>query len=77
MTLITDAKKRVTLPGCAPGEAWDVQFPDRNTVVLVRLTVAKSKPTRVKVARRGGFTVGVNPRPINPAALAEALAEFP
>jgi len=77
MTVITDAKRRVTLPGASPGERWDMQFPDENRIVLHRLTHAETKPEAVRLEKRGRLTVGVNRRPVNPAALAEALAEFP
>jgi len=77
MTVITDAKKRVTLPGASPGDTWDLRFLDDNRIVLHRLTPAESKPEAVRFEKRGRMTVGVNRRPVNPAALAEALAEFP
>jgi hypothetical protein len=77
MVVVCDSKKRVTLPGAKPGETFEVQFPDSERVLLVRLHTVPSKPEPVQLEKRDGFTVAVSPQPINPVALAEALAEFP
>lgn len=78
MTIIADAKKRVTLPGSSPGEAFDVQFLDENKMLLVRLKRPESKPHRVRFEKQGRFTVGVvDAAVVSREAIAEALEEFP
>ena len=77
MTLIADAKKRVVLPRTRPGERFDVRIELEGKIVLRRLAPANPAPAKVKVRRRGGFSVGILEKPIDAQALKEALAEFP
>jgi hypothetical protein len=77
MTVITDAKKRVVLPSASPGDVFDVQLAGDGRLVLTRLVPVKSKPAKVKIEKRNGYSVGVLEKPIDLAALKEALADFP
>jgi hypothetical protein len=76
MTVIADNKKRVTLP-TKPGERFDLQRIGEDKFILTRLAPVPTRPARVKLLKRDGFTVGKLDHPINDAALQEALAEFP
>ena len=76
MTVIADNKKRVTLP-TKPGERFDLQAHGQDKFILTRLAPVQSRPGKVKILKKDGFTVGKLGHPINEAALKEALAEFP
>ena len=76
MTVIADKKKRVTLP-TKPGERFDVQTVGDEKFILTRLTPMARRATKVTFKKVDGFTVGRLGHPINPAALKEALTEFP
>ena len=77
MTVTTDSKRRVVLPSAKPGDVFEVQFSGEGKLVLTRLEPVEPRRARVKIEKRGGYSVGVLDRPINEAALKEALAEFP
>lgn len=77
MTVIADSKKRVVLPAAQPGDRFDVRTAADGTLIFAKLGPVPSRPARVKVEKRRGFSVGVLDRPINEEALKEALAEFP
>ena len=76
MTVIADNKKRITLPA-APGERFDMQVLGDGKFMLTRLAPVQPRPAKVTLKKQGRFSVGVLDRPINEAALREALAEFP
>jgi hypothetical protein len=76
MTVIADNKKRVTLP-TKPGERFDVRVLGDGQFVLTRLEPSTPRPAKVTVRKEGRYSVGCLDRPINEAALKEALAEFP
>lgn len=77
MIVTADAKKRVVLPVAKPGESFDIEASGEGTFVLRRLKAPRSRPAKVRLQKRGGFTVGILSKPINDVALNEALAEFP
>jgi hypothetical protein len=77
MTVVADSKKRVVLPVAEPGDRFDVRVRSDGTVVLARIKRAASRPARVRVETRDGFSVGVLDHPIDEEALRQALAEFP
>jgi len=77
MIVTADAKKRVVLPVARPGDSFDVEVSGEGTLVLRRLDSSLSRPAKVRFKKRGRFTVGILDRPIDDAALKEALAEFP
>ena len=76
MTVIADNKKRVTLPA-KPGERFDIHVLGEGRFMLTRLEPVQPRPVRVRVRKIGRYSVGHLDRPINEAALQEALAEFP
>jgi len=71
-----DDKKRVVLPTSQPGESFDLQIPSDGIFVLTRLSAAAA-PSKVRLEKRDGFTVGVIDHPISEEALKEALGNFP
>jgi len=69
MTVVADKKKRVTLRVAKPGERFDVQIVGDGKFILTRLEpVGESRPARVRIVRRGQYSVGVLDRPINEQA---------
>jgi len=78
MTVVADNKKRVTLRQARPGERFDVEIAGDGKYVLTRLEpVRATRPARVRMKKRGPYSVGVLDRPIDPQSIREALAEFP
>lgn len=77
MTVIADARKCVLLPTAQPGDRFDVEIAGEGKFVLTRLEAGASGAAKVKVEKRGGFTVGVLDHPIDEQALETALNEFP
>ena len=77
MRVVADARKRVTLPSANPGDSFEIQTSGKGTFILIRLETAPPRRARVKVEKRGRFSVGVSNQPIDEQALKEALAEFP
>jgi hypothetical protein len=78
MTVVADNKKRVTLRVAKPGERFDVQVVGDGKLVLTRLEpVPGPRPAKVRIERRGLFSVGVLERPVNKQAIKEVLNEFP
>ena len=76
MIVIADNKKRVTLP-TRPGERFNLQTVGQDKFILTRLAPVSTRPTRVKIQKKDGFTVGKLDHPINEKALQEALTGFP
>jgi hypothetical protein len=77
MKVVADEKKRVVLPSARPGDSFEIQTAGEGKFILIRLVPATTRPARVKVEKRGRFTVGVLDRPIDEQAIKDALAEFP
>lgn len=78
MTVVADNKKRVTLRLAKPGQRFDVQISSDGKYILTRLEpVQGARPARVRIEKRGRYSVGVLDAPIDEKALKEALAEFP
>lgn len=76
MTVTTDSKKRVPLP-TSPGERFDVQAFGNDKFVLTRLAPVELGKAKVKLAKRGAFTIGTSSQNIDAAALKDALKEWP
>jgi bifunctional DNA-binding transcriptional regulator/antitoxin component of YhaV-PrlF toxin-antitoxin module len=77
MTVVADNKKRVTIRLAKPGDRFDVEVAGNGKFVLTRLEpVAERRPTKVRIKKRDGYSVGVLDRSISEAAIKEALAEF-
>ena len=78
MTVVADSKKRVTLRMANPGDRFDVQISESGGYLLTKLELVNGlRPAKVRIEKRGKYHVGVLDRPIQEAALKEALAEFP
>jgi len=78
MTVVADSKKRVTLRLAKPGERFDVQVAGDGKFLLTRLEpIQDTPPAKVKIVKRGKYSVGVLDRPMNAQALQEALNDFP
>ena len=78
MTVVADDKKRVTLRQAKPGERYDVQIAGDGKFVLTRLEPVQESPrVKVRIQKRGPYSVGILGRPINEQCLKEALSEFP
>lgn len=76
MTVVTDNKKRVTIPA-KPGDRFDVQIFGNDKFILTRLEPVQRKPAKVTFTKRGSRTVARTNQKISLAAIKEALAEFP
>jgi bifunctional DNA-binding transcriptional regulator/antitoxin component of YhaV-PrlF toxin-antitoxin module len=77
MTITADAKKRVRLGLAKPGDRFDVQVREDGAFILRRLEPVKGRPIKAHLEKSGKYTVLVTDRPVDMAALKEALAEFP
>ena len=77
MTVTADSKKRVVIPLASPGDRFDVKSSGSGEIVLRLLEPVQERPARVRMEKRGKFTVGVLDRQINERALREALDDFP
>jgi hypothetical protein len=78
MTVVADSKKRLTIRLAKPGERYDVQADGDGKFILTRLEpIQTAPPAKVKIVKRGEYSVGILNRPINELALREALRDFP
>ena len=76
MTTVADNKKRVTIRTARPGDRFDVQVAG-DKIVLTRLAPVASHAPKVKIMRRGRYSVGVLDRPVDERAVRNALSDFP
>ena len=61
-----------------PGERFDLRVERPGKYILTKLEPIESPRTaKVRIVKRGGYTVGVLDHPIDPEALKQALADFP
>jgi hypothetical protein len=78
MTVVADNKKRVTIRHAKPGDRFDVQVTGGGQFVLTKLEpIQQSRPAKVRIEKRGRYSVGVLDHPINEDAIKEVLNEFP
>jgi bifunctional DNA-binding transcriptional regulator/antitoxin component of YhaV-PrlF toxin-antitoxin module len=77
MTVTADSKRRIVLPSAKPGDLFEVEFSGEGKLVLTRLEPIEQRQAKAEIQKRGKYSVGVLDRPINEAALKEALADFP
>jgi len=78
MTVVADSKKRVTIRLAKPGDLFDIQVEGDGKFLLTRLEpIEETPPAKVRIVKRGKYSVGILDRPINEQALKEALSEFP
>ena len=74
MTIICDNKKRVTLPGANPGDAFDVSFTPAGAVILTKL---KPIQRQAHLIKRKGRLLLTTDEPITFAETRRAMDEFP
>jgi hypothetical protein len=77
MTVTADSSRRVILRPAKPGERFDLRVERPGRYILTKLEPLESRPAKVRLVKRNGYTVGVLDRPIDPEALKQALADFP
>jgi hypothetical protein len=75
MTVTTDAKKRVVLPGAKPGDSFDLKIIGEE-FRLTRLKPAQKRDS-VRLVRKHGYTMAAGTRPITQEQVRTALDEFP
>jgi hypothetical protein len=75
MTVTTDAKKRVVLPGARPGESFDVQVVGEE-FRLTKLKLA-ARQDSIHLVRKHGYTLAAGTRPVTQEQVRTALDEFP
>jgi hypothetical protein len=76
MTVIADDSKRIVLPDAKPGERFDIESRD-DGFILRRVESVESKPAKVTVQKKNGFSIWETDQPISEEAIRKALAEFP
>jgi hypothetical protein len=76
-TLTVDDYKRVRLPDAAPRSKFAYETDGNGRVTLTPLAPVEPPPAKVRLEKRGGFTVLVSDRPVSESAIKEALADFP
>jgi hypothetical protein len=78
MTVVADNKKRVTIRHAKPGDRFDVLVAGDGRFILTRLEPAwLGRPAKVRIEKRGAYSVGVLDHRVSEEALKEALSEFP
>ena len=75
MTVTTDAKKCVVLPGAKPGDSFDVKVIGEE-FRLTRLKMPLMRDT-VRLVKRHGYTLAAGTRPITQEQVRSAMDEFP
>ena len=76
-TLTVDAHKRIRIKDAHPGEVFACTDNGHGSITLGEVEPVQARPAKVRIEKRGRFSVGVLDRPISEAALKEALDEFP
>ena len=76
-TVTIDEKRRASLgPSFSPGDSF-VREINGDKVTFTRVEPVRTPAAKVRMARAGGYTVGILDRPIDPRVIAQALEEFP
>lgn len=77
MTVRLDNKRRASFgPSFKPGDSFQREV-HGDTVIFRKVEVVPPRMSKVRLEKRGGYTVGALEKPIDEAALQEALADFP
>lgn len=76
-TLTVDAGDRIRIRDANPGETFACIDNGDGSVTLRKVEPVQPPLAKVRIEKRGGYSVGVLDRPISEAALKEALDEFP
>jgi hypothetical protein len=76
--LHSDERRRVTLPVPAkPLDSWVPEVVRPDQILLTRVKKPAPQTARARIVKRGGYSVGILRRRIDPKAVERALAEFP
>jgi hypothetical protein len=76
MKVTADDRRRVQIPGAKPGDCFEVQV-ESGLVTLRLMEPISSRPAKVRIFKKGGYTVADTDRPIDPGAIKAALSDFP
>ena len=78
MKLRTDKQGRLSCRELFPPEsAFDVTRQPDGSIRVMELVEKPVRPTKVRLEKRSGYTVGVSDQPISITAIQAALADFP
>ncbi len=78
MTVVAGNKKRVAIRDAKPGDRFDVRATGNGKFVLTKLEPVSETPlARVRIVKRGKYSVGVIGRPISEEAIKAVLDGFP
>ena len=78
MTVVADSKKRVTIRLAKPGDRFDVRVAGDGKFLLTRLEPVRDRhPAKVRIEKRGRYSVGVLDHAISEEAIREILSDFP
>jgi hypothetical protein len=80
ITTKADVRKRVVIPHVKPGHVYAIErYPDGSFTLTEVKPVKKSedRPVKVRLEKRGRYTVGVTDKPINMEVVNELLKDFP
>jgi phage FluMu protein gp41 len=75
MTVVADAKKRVTLRTAKAGDTFDVEVTNEGKVILTKLVPAATKP--IRLVKRHGYSVAIGPARITQEQVRKLMDEFP
>lgn len=76
-TLTVDDYNRVRLPDVKPRQVFAHEKEAGGRIILTPVEPVELKPAKVRLEKRGRYTVGVVDREINEGAIKEALVDFP
>ena len=76
-TLTVDDYNRIRLPDVKPRQVFAHEKEAGGRIILTPVAPVEPKPAKVRLEKRGRYTVGVVDREINEEAIKEALADFP
>jgi hypothetical protein len=76
--LHSDERRRVTLPMPAkPMDSWVPEVVRPDQILLTRVKKPATQTAKARIIKRGGYSVGILRRRIDPKMIERALAEFP
>ncbi len=76
-TATVDDRKRVRLSDAKPGQVFSVEPRPDGSFFLVPVVPIQPPQAKVRIEKRGRYSVGVLDRTIDQNALEQALADFP
>lgn len=75
--LTVDDYQRVRLPNAKPRAKLRYEKGANGVILLTELVPAETRPARVRLRKRGRFTVATTDQPVSEEAIKQALADFP